>query len=142
MCVRKRSTIVVLQPAGPSRGHCLGLSVTQQAGLLLVLTLRGPSGGHCVELEGGAPQMGEARHTLGPFGLPACQAFLYVEAPRSGPRRAPEGQCEEKREMVCNTTFDNRFRTSDRHEEHALHCTILIGIHTMESSHQHYQDLT
>jgi hypothetical protein len=32
------------------------------------------------------------------------------EAPRSGPRRAPGGSVRQK-QVVCNTTFDDPFRT-------------------------------
>ena len=34
------------------------------------------------------------------------------EAPRSGPRRAPGGSVQKEQEMVCNTNFDDLFRTS------------------------------
>ena len=65
--------------------------------------------------------MGETRHTLWARRAHKRVRLLYIddlifylEAPRSGPRRAPGGppedQCKTKQEMVWSTTFDDSFR--------------------------------
>ena len=81
--------------------------------------------------------MGEAHHTLGPFGPQRVKRFALPEAPRSGPRRAsggssrtgvntsrrsdeaprsgprraPGGQYKKEQEDGMYTTCDDRFRT-------------------------------
>ena len=78
--------------------------------LILALALRGPSGGHCVGLSFWASQNPRASkqwarraHSL-PLRLVAS-----LEAPRSGPRRAPGGSVQGF--VIRYTTFDNSFRT-------------------------------
>ena len=78
------------------------------------LTLRGPSGGHCVGLSGRQSLTTvTTSHAGGPKGPQrvTLSRFFYLEAPRSGPRRAPGGSEQREREMVCYTTFDDPFRT-------------------------------
>jgi hypothetical protein len=81
----------VQQVAGHPTVTMEELLVAQRTILLFALTLRGPSGGHCVELKGGEGEWMKLSTRWGPEGPPACQVFLYLKAPRSGPRRAPGG---------------------------------------------------
>ena len=59
---------------------------------------------------GGAKSELKLATRWGPEGPPACQTFPYLKAPRSGPRRAPGGSVQ-KKQVVCNTTFDPPFWT-------------------------------